>query len=182
MLTREGEGQRRTEKSAGAGALRGIPDCSLSAPRGEARTLPHLKAARYSASPMGGSRPPVKAMLTLKPTPGPVPTCMEERNSCHDLGGPLGCAPRPPPTPDTLAFRTGRFQRQEPCSPHPCRVWGPHAPPEGGATPMKGRRDRCELAVCPDFPSRTRPGGGRAHLLGRDSTLQGFAAESRDLR
>lgn len=41
----------------------------------------HLKAARYSASPMGGSRPPVKAMLTLKPTPGPVPTCgHKERN------------------------------------------------------------------------------------------------------
>lgn len=43
----------------------------------------HLKAAKYSASPMGGSRPPVKAMLTLKPTPGPVPTCVEERNSYH---------------------------------------------------------------------------------------------------
>lgn len=38
----------------------------------------YLKAAKYSASPMGGSRPPVKAMLTLKPTPGPVPTCGKE--------------------------------------------------------------------------------------------------------
>lgn len=27
---------------------------------------------------MGGSRPPVKATFTLKPTPGPVPTCEEE--------------------------------------------------------------------------------------------------------
>lgn len=41
----------------------------------ELRPGTHLKAARYSVSPMGGSRPPVKAMLTLKPTPGPVPTC-----------------------------------------------------------------------------------------------------------
>jgi hypothetical protein len=44
----------------------------------------HLKAAKYSVSPMGGSRPPVKAMLTLKPTPGPVPTYgQKERNSYH---------------------------------------------------------------------------------------------------
>lgn len=35
----------------------------------------YLNAARYSASPIGGSSPPVKAMFTLKPTPGPLPTC-----------------------------------------------------------------------------------------------------------
>lgn len=52
-------------------------------PRGRGSWDTHLKAARYSASPIGGSRPPVKAMLTLKPTPGPVPTCAEERNTCH---------------------------------------------------------------------------------------------------
>lgn len=34
-----------------------------------------LKAARYSASPIGGFRPPEKAMLTLKPYPSPSPTC-----------------------------------------------------------------------------------------------------------
>lgn len=34
----------------------------------------YLKAVKYSVSPIGGSRPPVKAMLTLKPTPAPVPT------------------------------------------------------------------------------------------------------------
>lgn len=41
----------------------------------------YLKAARYSASPMGGSRPPVKATLTLNPTPGPLPTCREIYNT-----------------------------------------------------------------------------------------------------
>lgn len=40
----------------------------------------YLKAARYSASPMGGSKPPVKATLTLNPTPGPLPTCTEIYN------------------------------------------------------------------------------------------------------
>lgn len=161
-------------KPTGAGALRGVPDCSLSAPWGGSQD-PHLKAARYSASPMGGSRPPVKAMLTLKPTPGPVPTCMEERNACHDLGGPLGCAPRPPPTPDMLAFRG-----KSPVPPCMQSV-GAARRTQGGGTPVKGRRDRRELAVCPDFPSRTRPRGGRAHLLGWDSPLPGFAAQSRDL-
>ena len=34
----------------------------------------YLNAARYSASPMGGSSPPVHAMLTLKPSPAPEPT------------------------------------------------------------------------------------------------------------
>lgn len=34
----------------------------------------HLNAVRYSTSPIGGSTPPVQAMLTLKPTPGPAPT------------------------------------------------------------------------------------------------------------
>lgn len=38
-------------------------------------SLFYLNAARYSASPIGGSSPPVKAMFTLKPTPGPLPTC-----------------------------------------------------------------------------------------------------------
>lgn len=35
---------------------------------------PHLKAVRYSTSPMGGSTPPVHATFTLYPTPGPPPT------------------------------------------------------------------------------------------------------------
>lgn len=34
----------------------------------------YLKAVKYSVSPIGGSRPPVNAILTLKPTPGPMPT------------------------------------------------------------------------------------------------------------
>ncbi len=38
----------------------------------------YLKAARYSASPIGGSSPPVNAMLTLNPSPSPLPTCSEE--------------------------------------------------------------------------------------------------------
>lgn len=101
VLTREGEGQRRTVKPAGGGPPRGVPNCSLSAPRGRSQD-PHLKAARYSASPMGGSRPPVKAMLTLKPTPAPVPTCREERHACHDpTWAALGVCPsatHPPPT------------------------------------------------------------------------------------
>lgn len=33
-----------------------------------------LKAARYSGSPIGGSRPPAQATLTLKPSPLPAPT------------------------------------------------------------------------------------------------------------
>lgn len=36
--------------------------------------MSYLKAARYSASLMGVSSPPVKAMFTLKPTPAPLPT------------------------------------------------------------------------------------------------------------
>lgn len=36
--------------------------------------ISHLNAVRYSTSPIGGSTPPVQAMLTLKPTPGPTPT------------------------------------------------------------------------------------------------------------
>lgn len=38
------------------------------------RSWSYLKAARYSASPMGGSRPPVHAIFTLKPSPAPEPT------------------------------------------------------------------------------------------------------------
>lgn len=34
----------------------------------------HRKAARYSGSPIGGSRPPAQATLTLKPSPLPAPT------------------------------------------------------------------------------------------------------------
>jgi len=41
----------------------------------------YLKAARYSTSPMGGSRPPVKATLTVNPTPGPLPTC-RQKHAC----------------------------------------------------------------------------------------------------
>lgn len=41
---------------------------------------PYLNAARYSASPMGGSSPPVKAMLTLKPSPAAVPTYKKIKN------------------------------------------------------------------------------------------------------
>lgn len=32
-----------------------------------------LKAARYSASPNGGDKPPDHATFTLKPKPAPVP-------------------------------------------------------------------------------------------------------------
>lgn len=39
------------------------------------------KAARYSASPSGGLRPPDHAMFTLKPSPGPLPHCtLSSRN------------------------------------------------------------------------------------------------------
>jgi hypothetical protein len=34
-----------------------------------------LKAARYSASPIGGERPPDHATFTEKPTPSPTPHC-----------------------------------------------------------------------------------------------------------
>lgn len=34
----------------------------------------YLKAVRYSGSPIGGSRPPAQATLTLKPSPLPAPT------------------------------------------------------------------------------------------------------------
>lgn len=36
--------------------------------------MTYLKAAKYSGSPMGGSKPPAHATLTLKPSPLPVPT------------------------------------------------------------------------------------------------------------
>lgn len=38
----------------------------------------YLNAARYSASPIGGSRPPVHPTLTLKPSPAPAPTWRKE--------------------------------------------------------------------------------------------------------
>jgi hypothetical protein len=34
-----------------------------------------LKAAKYSASPIGGARPPDHARFTLNPTPSPAPHC-----------------------------------------------------------------------------------------------------------
>lgn len=34
-----------------------------------------LKAARYSASPIGGERPPDHARFTVNPTPSPTPHC-----------------------------------------------------------------------------------------------------------
>lgn len=37
----------------------------------------YLNAARYSASPMGGFRPPVHPTFTLKPSPAPAPTWMK---------------------------------------------------------------------------------------------------------
>ena len=37
------------------------------------------KAARYSASPSGGFRPPDQAMLTLKPSPSSAPHCEQSR-------------------------------------------------------------------------------------------------------
>lgn len=50
----------------------------------------YLKAVRYSTSPIGGSTPPVQAMLTLKPTPAPDPTCGDEEES-HGESILLGC-------------------------------------------------------------------------------------------
>lgn len=44
--------------------------------------LSYLNAARYSASPMGGSSPPVNAMFTLKPTPAPLPTYNTHMHTC----------------------------------------------------------------------------------------------------
>jgi hypothetical protein len=38
-----------------------------------------LKAAKYSASPMGGARPPDHATFTLKPTPSPTPHCSNRK-------------------------------------------------------------------------------------------------------
>lgn len=67
--------------------LRKGGEAGRTAVRHAGRTGPrdtHRKAARYSASPIGGSRPPVKAMLTLKPTPGPAPTCVDERACVTD--------------------------------------------------------------------------------------------------
>lgn len=92
-LPRENEGQRRqyTPRWDAWNSRSSLK------PRGqEGRT--HLKAAKYSASPMGGSRPPVKAMLTLKPTPGPVPTCTRRGTRVADpdsdsTGPPTLCAP-----------------------------------------------------------------------------------------
>jgi len=43
-------------------------------PLTDRKCISHLKAVRYSTSPIGGSTPPVQAMLTLKPSPGPTPT------------------------------------------------------------------------------------------------------------
>lgn len=37
----------------------------------------YLNAARYSASPMGGFKPPVHPMFTLKPSPAPAPTWIQ---------------------------------------------------------------------------------------------------------
>lgn len=67
--------------------LRKGGEAGRTAVRHAGRTGPrdtHRKAARYSASPIGGSRPPVKAMLTLKPTPGPAPTCVDQRACVTD--------------------------------------------------------------------------------------------------
>lgn len=41
----------------------------------------YLNAAKYSASAMGGSSPPVKATFTLKPSPAPLPTWKAENPS-----------------------------------------------------------------------------------------------------
>lgn len=38
-----------------------------------------LKAARYSASPIGGERPPDHARFTVKPTPSPTPHCKNRK-------------------------------------------------------------------------------------------------------
>lgn len=42
--------------------------------KNEIRNSVHLKAVKYSTSPIGGSTPPVHAIFTLKPTPAPEPT------------------------------------------------------------------------------------------------------------
>lgn len=81
VLMKEGKGQRNKSWDVGVEFCE-VPKCPWT---GSPDT--YLKAAKYSASPMGGSRPPVKAMLTLKPTPGPVPTCGEERSTCQTLAG-----------------------------------------------------------------------------------------------
>lgn len=50
-------------------------------------------------------------------------------------GRPLGCAPRPPTRPQHAAFQDGAFSEAGTPFPRMCRVWGPCALPEGGATP-----------------------------------------------
>jgi hypothetical protein len=44
-----------------------------------------LKAARYSASPMGGERPPDHATFTVKPTPSPTPHCNNRKTKISVL-------------------------------------------------------------------------------------------------
>lgn len=50
-------------------------------------------------------------------------------------GQPSGCAPRPPTRPQHAAFQDGEFSEAGTLFLCTCRVWGPRALPEGGATP-----------------------------------------------
>lgn len=44
-----------------------------------------LKAAKYSASPIGGARPPDHARFTLNPTPSPTPHCSNRKTKISVL-------------------------------------------------------------------------------------------------
>lgn len=98
--------------------LAGVPTLPL------ALLSPHLKAVRYSTSPMGGSTPPVHATFTLYPTPGPPPTWQ------HGGGGVTltawGSQTLPPPsalpaaiTPLTSALHDGAVGRHGPPTRNP---------------------------------------------------------------
>lgn len=141
----------------------------------------HLKAVRYSTSPMGGSTPPVHATFTLYPTPGPPPTWHQGggRGYSHCLGTP-DTAPTlsPPPalTPLTSALHGGAGGRcgpppgaltpQEPAPLEaPCQVpfcslpEGPRGCP--GAVPLREPRSLERSSHCHSDAGRCRAQRGR---------------------
>lgn len=70
---------------------------------------PHLKAVRYSTSPMGGSTPPVHATLTLYPMPGPPPTWHKVGEVTITALDPKHCSLPPPHTPPLFSLTSSQI-------------------------------------------------------------------------
>lgn len=158
--------------------------------RPQALLSPHLKAVRYSTSPMGGSTPPVHATFTLYPTPGPPPTwqhgggaggysqCLGSPDVAPPSALPPALTPltsvlhggaagrRGPPTrsPDSPGYQHHHGPPRLPARSHSATSqWAPSLSP--GAVPLQQPRSPERSSRCHSDAGRCRARRDRCKML-----------------